>query len=166
MVFQHDAVVYQAPEPPAAPALDTFTVDEPVIEYLDLTKSTVSNNAVVRYDRNRFAAEGIRTLTYIDRDSGETVRTELVHSDRHLVTKEWECAIPAEQTQLHAVSHGHRISLTGSLHGGTVRRNYPLRGLTWMQFLQFDARRGDVVRQQIRGRQRLTLKRRTTGDES
>lgn len=140
MVFQHGAVVYQAPQPPAPPTLDTYAVaGDRVIEYLDLTKGTVSNEAVVRYDRSRFDSDGIRTLTYLDRNSGEPLRTELVRTDQHLVTAEWECDIPDERTHIHARSNGYRISLTGTLRGNPVRRHYPLRGHTWMQLLQFDA---------------------------
>ncbi|MGC2940182.1 MULTISPECIES: hypothetical protein [unclassified Brevibacterium] len=60
-------------------------------------------------------------------------------ADTNLVTRKWRCEIPAAQTDLHAVSDGQSISLTGTLEGTPVTRSYPLRGRTWMQLLLFDA---------------------------
>lgn len=139
-VFAGGALVHHAPAPTPPPALSDYAVVGPeVLEYSDRTGATVPGAAVVRYDRRRFEAEGIRFLTYTDATSGEVLRRETVTSGRDLVSLEWACEIPAEQTALRASAHTRQITLTGTLAGKRVTRSYPLRGQTWMQLLQFDA---------------------------
>lgn len=140
MVFTDGVLVHQAPTPPRPPELSEYIVTGPdVLEYTDRTGTAVPDDAVVRYDRSRFAAEGVRTLTYLDADSDEVLRTETVISGSDLLTQEWSCEIPAEETRLHASAGLRQITLTGTLQGKSVTRSYPLRGQSWMQLLQFDA---------------------------
>ena len=139
LVVQDGTIIYRAPAPPRAPALATYTCPSPpVLEYLDRTRGAVPHEALLRYDRSRFIQEGIRTLTYHDPRTGQTLRSETVRSGPDLVTREWRCEIPAEQTTLHAVAQGHTITLTGVLGGEPVSRSHPLRGRTWLQLLLYD----------------------------
>lgn len=140
LVIQDGTIIYDAPAPPPRPEFGTYSASEPLIlEYLDRTGTAVPQHAILRYDRSRFSAEGLRTLTYGDPETGRPLRTETVRSDTQLVTREWTCRIPAAQTDLHAVVDGHTIALTGTLEGESVTRSYPLRGRIWMQLLLLDA---------------------------
>jgi len=139
LVVQNGTIIHRAPAPPPPPALATYACpDPPVLEYLDRTRGAVPHDALLRYDRSGFLQEGIRTLTYRDRRTGETLRSETVRSGPDLVTREWRCEIPAEQTTLHAIVQGHTITLTGTLGGEPVSRSHLLRGRTWMQLLLCD----------------------------
>ncbi|WP_147915767.1 amidohydrolase family protein [Ruania zhangjianzhongii] len=138
LVFAGGVLVHRAPDRPRPPELAEYSVTGPdVLEYIDRTEATLPGEVVLRYDRSRFAAEGVRSLLAIAADS-EVLRTETVTSGTDLVTQEWTCEIPAEETSLHAVAGARQISLTGTLRGKPVTRSYPLRGRTWMQLLQFD----------------------------
>lgn len=140
LVVQDGVIVHEAPEPTSPPALDDYHVAGPlVLEFHDRTTAVVRDQAIVQYDRSRFASEGLRTVSYIQRNTGIRLRTETVRSGQDLMTREWWCDIPADQTRLHATTDGHRIALTGSLSGRPVTRSYPLRGSAWMQLLIFDA---------------------------
>src|SRR5699024_10553237 len=139
LVVQNGTIIHRAPAPPPPPALATYACPSPpVLEYLDRTRSAVPHEALLRYDRSRFVQEGIRTLTHRDRRTGETLRAESVRSGPDLVTREWRCEIPAEQTTLHAVAQGQTITLTGVLGGEPVNCSHPLRGRTWLQLLLCD----------------------------
>ena len=139
-VFANGVLVHQAPTPAPPPELSEYAVTGPdVLEYTDRTGATVPGPALVRYDRSRFEADGTRSLSYTDANSGEVLRSEQVTSGRDLVTQEWACAIPGEQTTLHAVADARQITLSGTVAGKQVTRTYPVRGRTWMQLLQFDA---------------------------
>ena len=140
LVLTEGRLVYRAPAPTRPPELSDYVVVGPdVLEYTDRTGATVSGEALLRYDRSRFEADGVRSLTYTDASSGEILRSESVTSGRDLVTQEWVCEIPSEQTGLRAVADARQITLTGTRGGKTVSRSYPLRGQTWMQLLQLDA---------------------------
>lgn len=139
VVFRDGALVYQAPEPARPPTLSEYHPGEPaVLEYIDRTESVLPGEVLVRYDRSRFPAEGIRTLSYREASSGQALRTEVVTSGADLVTREWTCEIPGEGTSLHASADGAQITLTGTLAGEAVSRSYPLHGQTWMQLVAFD----------------------------
>lgn len=139
LVFSDGVLAYEAPAPAQPPDLSDYTVIGPdIMEYIDRTGATMPDEVVLQYDRSRFDAEGIRSLTYIDPRSGEALRTETAASGSDLVTREWACVIPGEQTSLHAATNTHQIALTGTLGGKRVSRSYPLRGQTWMQLLPFD----------------------------
>lgn len=139
LVFQNGNIIHTAPAPQPAPVLTTYRpVSPPVLEFIDRTRGTVTEDAIVRYDRSRFADEGVRTVSYIDRDTGNPLRTETVHAGPDLITRQWRCEIPAERTSLHAIAEGHSITLRGKLRDESVSRTYPLRGQTWMQLPLFD----------------------------
>lgn len=139
MVFTSGVLTHQAPAPPQPPELSDYAVvGADVLEYTDRTGATVPDEALVRYDRSRFTTEGVRALTYTDAGSGELLRTETVTSGSDLVTQEWTCEIPGEETSLHAVTGARQIALTGTLRGKPVARSYPLRGQTWMQLPLID----------------------------
>lgn len=134
MVFTGGVLTHQAPAAPQPPELSDYIVVGPdVLEYTDRTGGTVPDEAIVRYDRSRFTTDGVRSLTYIDAGSGAVLRTETVTSGPDLITKDWSCEIPGEETSLHAVTGARQIALTGTLRGKPVARSYPLRGQTWMQ---------------------------------
>src|SRR5699024_5247906 len=139
LVVQNGTIIHRAPAPPPPPALATYACPSPpMLEYLARTRSAVRHEALLRYDRSRFIQEGIRTLTYRDRRTGQTLRAETVRSVPDLVTREWRCEIPDEQTTLHAIAQGRTITLTGEIGGEPVTRSYPLRGRTWLQLLLCD----------------------------
>lgn len=140
LVFADGVLVHRAPAPTRPPDLSDYAVVGPdVLEYTDRTGATVPGTVLVRYDRSRFETEGTRSLSYTDAGSGDVLRSERVTSGPDLVTQEWVCEIPGEQTALHAVADARQITLAGTLAGKKVTRSYPLRGRTWMQLLQFDA---------------------------
>lgn len=139
LVFQNGNIIHTAPAPQPTAVLSTYLpVSPPVLEFIDRTRGTVTEDAIVRYDRSRFADEGVRTVSYIDRDTGNPLRIETVHAGPDLITQQWRCEIPAERTSLHAIAEGHSITLRGKLRDEPVSRTYPLRGQTWMQLPLFD----------------------------
>lgn len=139
LVFRDGTLVHETPPPPQPPKLAKYSPTGPsVVEFTDTTEAIFPQQVVLRYDRSNFANEGVRTVTYLDADTNEVLRTERVVSDTNLVTREWECEIPGEGTALRAVRDGANVVLNGTLKNEQVVRTFPLRGVTWMQWLQLD----------------------------
>ena len=127
-------------EPPARPDLASYVSPEPSrITYVDRTKATVTESALVTYDATRYDREGIRAMTYTDLTTGRVLRTETITSGPDLVTVAWTCSIPGVDTHLVAERKGPNVALSGRFRGEQVSRSYPLRGRIWMQWLIFDA---------------------------
>lgn len=139
LVVQHGQIVHETK--PAAPvALSDYAAPANRIErFIDNTSATFSQAIEVTIDASTFESDGVRTFTYSDPESQQILRTETIRSDKQLRTREWSCTVPSEKTDLRAIAHGGRISLSGTLNGNTVSRGYANRGTLWMQGLIFDA---------------------------
>lgn len=139
LVFRDGLLVHESTPWPQPPQLAQYALGGPlVVDYTDCTETIFQREVLVRYDRSNFASEGVRTLTYLEPDTKEVLRTERVVSGTNLVTSEWECEIPGEGTVLHAVREGHNITLSGVFHNQRIVRSFALRGVPWMQWLQLD----------------------------
>lgn len=138
-VVQNGQIVHET-EPAAPVALSDYAAPVDGIErFTDNTRAWFSQAVEVTIDARTFESDGVRTITYTDPESQQVLRTETLRSDKQLRTLEWSCAIPHENTNLRAVAHGGRISLSGTLNGSTVSRGYANGGTPWMQGLMFDA---------------------------
>lgn len=139
LVVQHGQIVHETK--PAAPvALSDYAPPANRIErYIDNTGAAFSQAVEVAIDSSTFESDGVRTITYSEPESQQILRTETIHSDKQLRTLEWSCAVPSENTDLRAIAHGGRISLSGTLNGNAVSRGYANGGTPWMQGLIFDA---------------------------
>ncbi|MEU3273997.1 amidohydrolase family protein [Saccharomonospora sp. NPDC006951] len=136
-VFQDGRIVYHA-QAPENPALRAYVPGEPSLSFVDRTKATASSEAFLRYDTSRFADDGVRVLSYVDQDTETLLRRESVTSGPDLITLQWTCEIPAEDTELRAERTERHVRLEGTFQGTPVSRTYPLRGRIWMQSLMFD----------------------------
>lgn len=139
LVVQDGQIVHETK--PATPvALSEYVSPASEIErFIDNTGTTFSQAVEVTIDTSAFESDGIRTLTYQDPENQQILRTETIRSDKQLRTLEWSCTVPSEKTDLRAIAHGGRISLSGTLNGNTVSRGYANRNAPWMQGLIFDA---------------------------
>lgn len=139
LVIQHGQIVHQT-EPAAPVALSNYVVPPNGVErFTDNTGATYSHAVEVTIDASRFKSDRVRTITYTDPQSQKVLRTETLRCDKQLRTLEWSCEVPDENTDLRAVAHGRRISLSGTLNGKTVSRGYANDRAPWMQGLIFDA---------------------------
>lgn len=138
-VVQNGQIVHETK--PAAPvALSDYAARADGIErFTDNTRAWFSQAVEVTIDASTFESDGVRTITYTDPESQQALRTETLRSDKQLRTLEWSCAIPNENTNLRAIAHGGRISLSGTLNDKAVSRGYANGGTPWMQGLMFDA---------------------------
>lgn len=138
LVVQNGQIVHET-EPAAPVALSDYAAPANGIErFTDNTSATFAQTVEVTIDASTFESDGVRTITYTDPESQQVLRTETLRSDKQLRTLEWSCAVPSENTNLRAISHGGRISLSGTLNGRTVSRGYANGGTPWMQGLIFD----------------------------
>ncbi|ASR33808.1 hypothetical protein BAY61_01070 [Prauserella marina] len=136
-VFQDGRIVYHT-QVPKRPVLREYVAREPTLSFVDRTKATASSEAFLRYDTSQFAEDGVRVLSYVDSETGTLLRRESVTSGPDLVTLQWTCEIPADDTELHAERTERHVKLEGRFQGTPVSRTYPLRGRIWMQSLMFD----------------------------
>lgn len=139
LVVQNGQIVHET-EPAAPVALSDYAAPANGIErFTDNTSARFPQAVEVTIDGSTFDSDGVRTITYTDPGSQQVLRTETLRSDKQLRTLEWSCAVPSENTELRAIAHGGRISLSGTLNGRTVSRGYANGGTPWMQGLIFDA---------------------------
>lgn len=139
LVVQNGQIVHET-QPATPVALSDYAARAGGIErFTDNTRAWFSQAVEVTVDVSTFESDGIRTITYTDPESQQVLRAETLRSDTQLRTLEWACAIPNQNTDLRAIAHGGRISLSGTLNGRTVSRGYANGGTPWMQGLMFDA---------------------------
>lgn len=139
MVIQDGRVVHEIAPSTRVELINFRVPDEPVQHFRDTTGGSFDNEVLIEVDHSRFADDGLRTIRYTDPGSATVLRIDTLRSDPTLLTQEWTCRIPADNTDLTAQLVGRRVELSGIFEGAEVSRDYSVRGGRWMQGMLFDA---------------------------